>query len=67
MTPGSSSEFSIAGSVASIAEKEAGSLGDGDDDDDHQKQEWSSPVEFLLSCVAMSVGLGSKSVLSSVR
>ena len=25
---------------------------------DHQRDNWSSPVEFLLSCISMSVGLG---------
>jgi len=30
------------------------------EDDEEERQQWSNPVEFLLSCVAMSVGLGSK-------
>ncbi|XP_064091113.1 sodium-dependent nutrient amino acid transporter 1-like [Macrobrachium nipponense] len=29
-----------------------------EEDDDTGRQQWGSPVEFLLSCVAMSVGLG---------
>jgi hypothetical protein len=33
---------------------------DGDVEDEEHKQEWSSPLEFLLSCIAMSVGLGSE-------
>jgi len=28
------------------------------DDSNEERQQWSSPVEFLLSCIAMSVGLG---------
>jgi len=32
----------------------------GSTDDEGHKEEWSSPLEFLLSCIAMSVGLGSK-------
>ena len=64
MTPGSSAEFSRTASAASIVEKGAdGDDDDGSGDDDqhgHKKQEWSSPLEFLLSCIAMSVGLGSK-------
>ena len=27
-------------------------------DDDESRQQWGKPVEFLLSCIAMSVGLG---------
>ena len=55
-------------SAASIVEK--GADGDDDDDsggDDHKKQEWSNPLEFLLSCIAMSVGLGSKLLLNSTH
>ena len=33
---------------------------EGDVEDEEHKQEWSSPLEFLLSCIAMSVGLGSE-------
>ena len=29
--------------------------------DEVQRQQWSNPIEFLLSCIAMSVGLGSMS------
>ena len=32
---------------------------EGDSPEDGERQQWSNPVEFLLSCVAMSVGLGS--------
>lgn len=40
---------------------------DGDDStneivdytDEPERQQWSNPIEFLLSCIAMSVGLGS--------
>ena len=35
--------------------------GNNDDDDDgegQERQQWTNPVEFLLSCIAMSVGLG---------
>ena len=28
--------------------------------DEEERQQWSNPIEFLLSCIAMSVGLGSK-------
>ncbi|XP_068201394.1 sodium-dependent nutrient amino acid transporter 1-like isoform X2 [Palaemon carinicauda] len=28
------------------------------DEDGEERQEWSNPVEFLLSCIALSVGLG---------
>ena len=46
------------GSASSISEK--GSM-DGDDDDAvPHKEQWSNPLEFLLSCIAMSVGLGSE-------
>ena len=68
VTPGSSTEFSMTASAASIVEK--GADGDDDDDsggDDHKKQEWSNPLEFLLSCIAMSVGLGSKLLLNSTH
>jgi len=30
----------------------------GDEDEEESRQQWSNPIEFLLSCVAMSVGLG---------
>lgn len=29
-----------------------------DGDEEESRQQWSNPIEFLLSCVAMSVGLG---------
>ena len=29
-----------------------------DEDEEESRQQWSNPIEFLLSCVAMSVGLG---------
>ena len=57
-------------SAASIVEKGADGDDDDDDDsggDDHKKQEWSNPLEFLLSCIAMSVGLGSKLLLFSTH
>ena len=28
------------------------------DGDEIERQQWSNPIEFLLSCIAMSVGLG---------
>lgn len=31
---------------------------DDEEGDDDQRQQWSRPLEFLLSCIAMSVGLG---------
>ena len=30
------------------------------EEQEEERQQWSNPVEFLLSCIAMSVGLGSK-------
>ena len=33
---------------------------EGDYPEEEERQQWSNPIEFLLSCVAMSVGLGSK-------
>ena len=30
----------------------------GGDDDGPQRASWGNPIEFLLSCIAMSVGLG---------
>ena len=33
---------------------------DVDSVDEEERQQWSNPIEFLLSCIAMSVGLGSK-------
>ena len=42
-------------------EDEAGSMHtvrSGPDEDGEDRQQWSSPIEFLLSCIAMSVGLG---------
>ncbi len=32
--------------------------GSGDGDQDRERQQWNNPIEFLLSCIAMSVGLG---------
>ncbi|CAL8100046.1 unnamed protein product [Orchesella dallaii] len=32
--------------------------GDGDEDSDDGRDTWDSPIEFLLSCISMSVGLG---------
>ena len=36
-----------------MGEREGGDGGDGGDAEERQK--WGSPVEFLLSCIAMSV------------
>ena len=30
------------------------------EEEEEERQQWSNPIEFLLSCIAMSVGLGSK-------
>ncbi|KAG0714762.1 Sodium-dependent nutrient amino acid transporter 1 [Chionoecetes opilio] len=31
---------------------------DGEEEQEEERQQWSHPIEFLLSCIALSVGLG---------
>lgn len=35
------------------------------ENDDCDRGSWGNPLEFLMSCIAMSVGLGKSSVSSS--
>lgn len=50
------SEYSLGTRSQSMMSKD--DEDDLDDEDDEDRQQWSNPIEFLLSCIAMSVGLG---------
>ena len=45
----------IGGDVSSISKHENGK--EKHDQDSNERQQWSNPIEFLLSCIAMSVSL----------
>jgi len=44
------------GQISTISHPSA--LENGNDDDEEDRDTWDNPIEFLLSCISMSVGLG---------